>query len=75
MEKVQKNKQKQQREIMLMNAVAKKGAPGFPSLIFHKSDQNFYYIVMEMLGKSFKDIRDEMPGNKLTLKQVTQVGL
>jgi len=30
---------------------------------------------MEMLGKSFKDIRDEMPGNKLTLKQVTQVGL
>ncbi len=64
-----------QREIQLMKDTGRISAPGFPRLYFHMSDENFYYIVMEMLGKSLKDLRDETPGHNFGLKTATMIGI
>jgi hypothetical protein len=47
MDKVSKNKSKYVREVSLMKDMNKNGQPGFQRLIYHSSDKNFYYIVME----------------------------
>lgn len=58
MEKLQKNKSKYVREISLMKDMQKYGQIGFPRLLYHSSDKNYYYIVMEYLHQSLKDLKD-----------------
>lgn len=59
MEKVSKNKSKYIREISLMKDMNKNMQVGFPRLIYHSSDKNYYYIVMDLLYASLKDLKDQ----------------
>lgn len=48
---------------------------GFPRLIYHSSDKNYYYIVMEQLYACLKDLKDQQEERVFSLKTVTMIGL
>lgn len=58
MDKISKNKSKFTREVQLMKDMMRINATGFPKLIYYISDNNYYYIVIELLGQSLKDLKD-----------------
>lgn len=58
MDKISKNKSKFMREISLMKDMQKTNQPGFPKLLYYNADKFNYYIIMDQLGLSLKELRD-----------------
>lgn len=75
MDKIGKNKNKYNREISLMKDMNKNLQNGFPRLIYHSSDKNNYYIVMDLLFACIKDLKDQAEQRIFSLKTVTMIGL
>ena len=75
MDKIGKNKSKYNREISLMKDMNKNLQNGFPRLIYHSSDKNNYYIVMDLLFACIKDLKDQAEQRIFSLKTVTMIGL
>ena len=75
MDKIGKNKSKYNREISLMKDMNKNLQNGFPRLIYHSSDKNNYYIVMDLLFACIKDLKDQAEERIFSLKTVTMIGL
>lgn len=75
MDKITKNKNKYTREISLMRDMSKNGQIGFPRVIYFSSDKNHYYIVMEQLQASLKDMRDQQDERRFSAKTVTMIAL
>ncbi|CDW90051.1 protein kinase domain containing protein [Stylonychia lemnae] len=75
-----KHKQKFIREIQIMKDLQKEftngkgGVIGFPQLFHNELTRECFAIVMERLGPSLKDIRDQI-SKKFSLKSVIQIGL
>lgn len=76
MDKVSKNKSKYIREISLMKDMNKTNQVGFPKLLYYNADKYNFYIVMDQLGPSLKDIREQqVEDQKFSLKSVTMIGV
>jgi serine/threonine protein kinase len=75
MEKVSKNKSKYIREISLMKDMNKNMQTGFPRLIYHSSDKNYYYIVMDLLYACLKDLKDQQEERQFSIKTVVMIGI
>ena len=75
MDKISKNKSKYIREVSLMRDVNKVASTGFPKLISHFYDKHYFYLVMEHLGPSLKDLKESMEDKKFTIKTVTMIAL
>ena len=58
-----------------MKDVNKISSNGFPRLISYFSDKAYYYIVLELLGQSLKDLKEQSPNGKMSLKTVTMIGI
>lgn len=63
------------REVSLMKDVNENGCWGFPKVKYCTQDKNNYYIVMDYLGKSFKELREWIQNRKFSLKTVTMLGI
>lgn len=75
MDKISKNKSKFNREISLMKDMNKNNQSGFPRLHYQASDKNNYYLVMDMLKSSLKDLKDQQEERIFSVKTVTMIGL
>ena len=75
MDKIAKNKSKFTREVVLMKDTMRINATGFPKLIYYISDKNYYYVVMEQLGLSLKDLKESVEDHKFTIKTTTMIAL
>ena len=51
-----KNKQKYEREVELMQATNEKNIIGYTQLYDYFSDANYYYVVMEKLDRNMRDL-------------------
>lgn len=58
-----------------MSDMEKTNQPGFPRLLFSCSDKNYYYLVMNLLGPSLKDVREDLKDKKFSLKSVTMIAI
>ncbi|CDW84408.1 protein kinase domain containing protein [Stylonychia lemnae] len=75
MDKISKNKSKYVREIQLMKDMQKSNQPGFPKLLYYNADKYNYFIVMDQLGQSLKELRDNTEDLKFSIKTVTMIGI
>eukprot|EP00347_Sterkiella_histriomuscorum_P001694 403371036 len=75
MDKLTKNKSKYVREISLMKDMMKQNQIGFPRLLYYNADKYNYFIVMDQLGPSLKELREAREDQKFTMKTVTMIGL
>lgn len=78
MENIVKNKSKYLRELQLMKEMAALRASGFCRVIHSEADRHNFYIVMDLLGPSIKDLQNKQESKHLihfSVKTVTMIGL
>ncbi len=77
MAKLTKHKIKMQREVSVLKEVkrvCKDKQLGYPEIYKYESLPDFYYINMELLGPSLKEIRDNTC-RKFSLRNIILIGI
>ena len=73
--KLQQQQQQQQNSTGSISTISKNRRIGFPRLFSCCSDQNYYYLVMQLLGFNLKELKESFKECKFQIQTVIIIAL